>query len=183
MDDSSEESRPERTVTTPTHLRSGVWKYFGFYTVDGKVTDKNTAVCRLCKKQLSYRTTTTNLRAHLLAHHPTEASDAEAPQTSKATPSAQPRLTAYYSAHSTTTGPLPEARKKITDKITRFVCKDMLVGNTFTQMLKTTDYTSAFSLQTLRLIKTPVNTLFYCVVLIKRCIPVGNYVAKLLSSA
>ncbi len=48
-------------------------KYFGFYIVDGKVTNKNKAVCQLCKRQLSYSSTTTKQQAHLLAYHPTEA--------------------------------------------------------------------------------------------------------------
>ncbi len=39
MENNGEQRRPERTITTPKHLRSCVWKYFGFYTVDGKVTN------------------------------------------------------------------------------------------------------------------------------------------------
>ena len=35
------------------HLRSSVRKYFGFYTVDGKITNKD--------KQLPYSTVTTDL--------------------------------------------------------------------------------------------------------------------------
>ncbi len=38
MEDNSKQSRPERTIMTPKHLRSSTWKYFGVYTVDGKVT-------------------------------------------------------------------------------------------------------------------------------------------------
>ncbi len=122
MEDSSGQKRPERTITTPPHLWSSIWKHFGFYVVDGKVTNKDKAVCWLCKRQLSYSSTTTNLRAHLLTFHPSEA--VEAPHTSSgAAPSVQPRLTAYYSVHSSS---LPVARKKaITDKIVRFICKDM----------------------------------------------------------
>ncbi|XP_037629812.1 E3 SUMO-protein ligase ZBED1-like [Sebastes umbrosus] len=126
MEDSSEQSRPERTIMTPKHLRSSVWKHFGFYTIDGKVANKDKAVCRLCAKQLSYSTTTTNLRTHLLACHPSEA--AQAPQTSGAKSSVQARLTAYDSASalSASAGPMSEARKNaITDKIARFICKDM----------------------------------------------------------
>ena len=67
MGDTSEQSRPVRTIATPKHLRSSVWKYLLFYTVDGKVTNK--AVCRLCMKQLSYSKMTTNLRTHLLAYN------------------------------------------------------------------------------------------------------------------
>ncbi len=34
---------------TPKHLRSSVWKYLGFYVVDGKVMEKDKVVCRLCE--------------------------------------------------------------------------------------------------------------------------------------
>ncbi len=78
MEDNSKQSCPEQTITTPKHLRSSTWKYFEFYTVDGKVTNKGKAVCRLHKGQLSYSSTTRNLQARLLAYHPTEAEEAEA---------------------------------------------------------------------------------------------------------
>lgn len=104
MEDTSEQ---RRTITTPQHLRSSVWKFFGFYTEDGKITNRDKAVCRLCTKQLSYSTTTTNLRTHLLACHRSEA--AEAPRTRAA--SAQPYVTACYSAQSASVGPLTEACK------------------------------------------------------------------------
>lgn len=38
-------------ITTPKHLRSNVWKYFGLNTIDGKITNKDQAVFRLCKKK------------------------------------------------------------------------------------------------------------------------------------
>lgn len=41
----------------PKYPRSSLWKYFWFYTVDGKVTKKDKAVCQLCKRQLSYSST------------------------------------------------------------------------------------------------------------------------------
>lgn len=49
MEDIREQSCPECIITTPKHLEGSVWKYFGFYTVDGKVTNKDKAVCRLYK--------------------------------------------------------------------------------------------------------------------------------------
>ena len=64
MGDTSEQSRPAQTIATPKHLRSSIWKYVLFYTVDGKVTNK--AVCRLCTKQLSYSTTTTKTQKERL---------------------------------------------------------------------------------------------------------------------
>ena len=49
-------------MSTLTHLRSAVCKQFGFYSINGKIIDKDKAVCRLCMKQLLYSnvTTTTN---------------------------------------------------------------------------------------------------------------------------
>jgi hypothetical protein len=38
-----EEYNAERTIPTPSHLKSSVWKHFGFYTVGGKVTNKDKA--------------------------------------------------------------------------------------------------------------------------------------------
>lgn len=66
MEDTSKQPRPEHTITTQKHLKRGVWKYFGFYNVDGKVTKKDMADCRLCKNQLAYTLPTTNLLTHLL---------------------------------------------------------------------------------------------------------------------
>ena len=127
MEDTGGQSRPQGKVMTPRHMQINVWRYFGFYTVDVKMTNKDEAVCRLCKKQLSYSAATTNLRTYPLAYHPHEAVETEAPQASGAagaTLHVQPELTAFSSAPSE--GPLPAASKDaITDKITTFVCKDM----------------------------------------------------------
>ena len=114
-----EEYNAERTIPTPSHLKSSVWKHFGFYTVGGKVTNKDKAVCRLCKRELSYLSTTSNLRTYLLAYHRNVAAEEQLP--SGAAQSVQPRVTAFYSAHSA--GPLPDARNKaITGKIVYIGC-------------------------------------------------------------
>ena len=84
-----EEYNAERTITTPSHLKSSVWKHFGFYTVGGKVTSKDKAVCRLCKRELSYLSTTSNLRTYLLAYHRNVAAEEQLP--SGAAQSVQPR--------------------------------------------------------------------------------------------
>lgn len=110
----------QRTITTPTHLKSSVWKYFGFYTLDGNI-NKEKAVCRLCKKQFSYAKTTTNLRAHLLSAHPDDATELEG-TSGAAKSNVQSRLTTYY----TSAAALPEVRKRaITNQIATFICKDM----------------------------------------------------------
>ena len=57
-----------RIITTLKHLRSSVWKDF-----KSNITNKDQAVC---KKQLSYSTTTTNLRTQQLVYHTSEAAEA-----------------------------------------------------------------------------------------------------------
>ena len=56
----------ERVVWTPSNLKSPVWKYFGFWSVDGKnAAPRDKTLCKLCKLQLAYHSTTSNMRAHL----------------------------------------------------------------------------------------------------------------------
>lgn len=49
-------------MSTLMHLRSAVCKHFGLDSINGKIIDKDKAVCRLCMKQVLYNnvTTTTN---------------------------------------------------------------------------------------------------------------------------
>ena len=75
--DSSELSHAGRIITAPKHLRSSVWKYFGGYTIGGKITNKDEAVCQLCKKLLPYSTLTIN---HVLVYHTSEAAEASKKQ-------------------------------------------------------------------------------------------------------
>ena len=56
---------------------SGVWRYFGFPSKDGKFVEpdknKRTSVhCKLCAKVLKYAGNTTNLRYHLKHSHSAE---------------------------------------------------------------------------------------------------------------
>ena len=52
------------------NLKSPVWKYFGFWSVDGKnAAPRDKAVWKLYKLQLAYRSTTSNMRAHLEKVH------------------------------------------------------------------------------------------------------------------
>ena len=63
----------ERVVWTPSNLKSPVWKYFRFWSVDGKNTEpQDKVVCKLCKLQLAYHSTTSNMRAHLENVHPND---------------------------------------------------------------------------------------------------------------
>ena len=63
-----------RKVQSPTWQQSEwfglqaspVWKYFGFWSVDGKNAEPwDKVVCKLCKLQLAYHSTISNMSAHL----------------------------------------------------------------------------------------------------------------------
>ena len=48
---------------------SPVWKYFGFYEIDGEV-DKSKAICKICKAEKPYSGgSTSNLNTHLVYYH------------------------------------------------------------------------------------------------------------------
>ena len=56
----------EKVIVTPKHLKSDVWKCFGFWSVYGKLVEPTAkAVYKLCKLKLAYHSTTSNLRLHL----------------------------------------------------------------------------------------------------------------------
>ena len=112
MEESSESclTAAEKVIVTPKHLKSDVWKYFGFWAVDCKLvepTDK--VVCKLCKLALAYHSTTSNLRLHLQNVHPSEYGI----------------ICGTYFAPSVTSS-LPAARQEAcTQKLISFICKDM----------------------------------------------------------
>ena len=74
MPESSEPNlAAERVVWTPSNLKSPVWKYFGFWSVDSKnVEPQDKVVCKQYKLQLAYHFTTSNMGAHLENVHPNE---------------------------------------------------------------------------------------------------------------
>ena len=53
-----------------SYLKSFVWKTFGFYKRGGKL-DKTKAICKLCRTEVPYTSSTTNLKSHLERHHQT----------------------------------------------------------------------------------------------------------------
>ena len=118
------DSTSDRVIVKPDQLRSVVWRFFGFWSVGGKIVDKTKAVCKLCNMEMAYHSTTTNLKLHLEKVHHTEykqvCDEAEGPL------SKQPKLTAYYSS----TAALPAVKQEaITKKLTAFICKVMLPKN------------------------------------------------------
>lgn len=62
-------------ITTRDNLRSDVWKVFGFQTIKGKITNKEVAICRICKIRMKCHSSTSNLRAHLTTLHPDKLGD------------------------------------------------------------------------------------------------------------
>ena len=57
-----------------SNTTSAVWTYFGFVPDEkGKPKDEDTAVCMLCSKKVSSKSSnTTNLFSHLRTNHPSE---------------------------------------------------------------------------------------------------------------
>ena len=108
-------------IVTPGNLRSVVWKYFGFWSVNGEVDlVKKRAVCKLCKSEFAYHSTTTNLKSHLENTHPTECEELKAAPP----PDKQPRLNEYFSP--SVKNNLSAAKQEAcTQKLTKFLAKDM----------------------------------------------------------
>src|SRR4029434_2846778 len=56
----------EKVIVTPKNLKSYVWKCFGFWSVDCKLVEPTAKlVCKLCKQELVYHSTTSHLSLHL----------------------------------------------------------------------------------------------------------------------
>ncbi|KAL7391643.1 hypothetical protein ABVT39_011914 [Epinephelus coioides] len=99
-------------------LDSEQWEYFGFWSVDGKNAEcRDKVVCKLCKLELAYHSTTSNLRSHLETVHPTE-------HGLSGTPTKQPRLDSYFSPPATSSLSAPR-QEACTKKLAAFICKDM----------------------------------------------------------
>lgn len=109
----------EKVILTPQNLKSHVWKHFGFWSVDGKIVEpRDKVVCKLCKIELAYHSTTSNMRSHLENVHPNEHG------IMCGTPAKQPRLDNYFAP--TATSSLSATRHEaITQKLISFICKDM----------------------------------------------------------
>lgn len=60
---------PTPQLKTPSKSTNKVWLYFRQYSVNGVVNYKK-AHCTVCKNDVSYHNSTTNLLQHLIVHHP-----------------------------------------------------------------------------------------------------------------
>ena len=64
-------SESGREIITPRNLTSAVWRFFGFWAQRGKIVEpRHKVICKLCKVELAYHSTTSNMRAHLSTAHP-----------------------------------------------------------------------------------------------------------------
>lgn len=79
---SSTRARPKRFVpevlnyqklVKTKRMHSPYWKHFGFPASEtGKIITQSVVVCKLCRNQLVYKCSTTNLREHLQSRHKSE---------------------------------------------------------------------------------------------------------------
>lgn len=126
------------------NMTAPIWKYFGFKPDDkGQPKDIETAICRMCKREISVKSAnTTNLRTHLKTHHPTEY--AEITKTSATGhPSRQLPLTEAFE-RSTKYKRDSVKWRSLTESVTRYIAKEMQPFNTveksaFKEMLQNFD--------------------------------------------
>ena len=122
MAGSSARADTELESITPKNLKSAVWKKFGFPSRNGKITSRETVICKLCCKSLKYHSTTSNMSAHLHSVHYSEYAEQLAAEEEPR--SKQPRITSFLPPSSSRC--LPAGRQEtITKKLTEFICKDM----------------------------------------------------------
>ena len=118
--------------------KSGVWKYFGFPSKDGKFMEpdkkkQKLVYCKLCGKELKYPGCTTNMRSHLESSHSPqfqalqqETKEKEGSTASSSKPVA-PGQQSIASAFQVAV-PLPRTSArwiKLTESVCYFVAKDM----------------------------------------------------------
>lgn len=61
----------EKSKHNPSPMKAIIWTYFGIHSLEGNnALDKTDAICKLCKGKVKYFGNTTNLRTHVIRHHP-----------------------------------------------------------------------------------------------------------------
>ena len=122
MAGSSVPTDTELESITPENLKSVVWKNVGFPSRNGKITSRETIICKLCCKSLKYHSTTSNMNTHLHSMH--YSVYAEHLATEEEPRLKQARITSFLPP--STSRCLPAARQEvITEKLTEFICKDI----------------------------------------------------------
>lgn len=117
-------------IHSAPHLKSKVWKSFGFFKKNGKL-DKSQAVCKLCRATIKYTGSTTNLSNHLLRQHggadsseqdASAASTASTNSTDKSGQDKDKKIQEFFQPQFSHNS----ARSKaITASIARFIAKDL----------------------------------------------------------
>ena len=127
---------------------SKIWKYFGFPAKDSQYIERdkrkrNEVTCGRCKKRFKYNGSTSNMRSHLSALHPSDfaAMEREEKEDTSDASRNRPRvqtsiksksipvenqLPALFEARQ----PLPKGHSKLTDSVCYFIAKDMLPFDT-----------------------------------------------------
>lgn len=110
----------QKWCDAPTEITTGPFKkqcFFGFLSTNGKITDEEMVICRICEVQIKYHSTTSDLRS------PANTVPWQAGQTAA---KAGKKHLFFASLLLLITGGYPAARQQeITDRLTRFICKDM----------------------------------------------------------
>lgn len=101
-----------REIITPRNLTSAVWKKFGFWAQRGEIIKpREKVICKLCKIELAYHSTTSNMWAHLSAAHPADL-DRSGPLAK------QPQLDSFLKPNATSSLAAPR-QEAITDKLVK----------------------------------------------------------------
>eukprot|EP00096_Caligus_rogercresseyi_P001805 TRINITY_DN1305_c0_g4_i1.p1 TRINITY_DN1305_c0_g4~~TRINITY_DN1305_c0_g4_i1.p1 ORF type:complete len:197 (-),score=3.47 TRINITY_DN1305_c0_g4_i1:609-1199(-) len=109
-----------REIKAPRNLTSSVWKFFGFWAERGKILEpRQKVICKVCKVELAYHSTTSNMWAHLSTAHPDDLARVEGGPSAK-----QPRLDSFLKPTATSSLAAPR-QEAITQKLVKFVCKGM----------------------------------------------------------
>ena len=108
--------------------KSPIWKHFGL-KVEGGKTSKTTAICKSCSAEVKLGGGTSNLVQHMMRHHPELRVSTSA---SQSTPVHKTSTVDKKSTQSTIPGmlsaklpPHSQRAKDITNKIARFIVKDL----------------------------------------------------------
>ena len=132
-------------IHSAPHLKSKVWKSFGFFKKDGKL-EKSQAVCKLCRAIIKYTGSTTNLVSnHLVRRHggvDASEQDASAASTASTDKSGQDKDKKIQEFFQPQFSHNSARSKAITASIARFIAKDLrpysvVESGGFRDMIKT----------------------------------------------
>ena len=123
----SGDSGESRRIEAPKRAKSPLWLHFGFVKDEsGKMKDPKHVSCKLCGKDVAYSGNTTNLKQHMLNHHPGEL---PGPSTSggvsSSTKMKQPTVEAFVARPVVKMAKSSKRAQVLTRGIAEFVAKDL----------------------------------------------------------